>query len=119
MEDGKELITRIAKSVRLNLLITGTEQVLTRRSAPCAYVKYHEVAENLPKNFVALGDAVMRASPVYGLGVTKGMVGAVTFAGALDRVRGRALPEGFAGDVMKSLHARTGWLWDQAKEAGT
>jgi hypothetical protein len=60
----------------------------------------------------------MRASPVYGLGVTKGMVGAVTLAGALDRVRGRVLPENFADVVMTSQDKRTGWLWNQAKEAG-
>jgi hypothetical protein len=117
MEAGSGLIMKNSKSVRVSsdcracrLLICG--------EAPCVYVKYHEVAGTLPKNFVALGDAVMRSSPYYGLGVTKGMVGAVTLAGALDRVRGRELPENFAENVMTSQDARTGWLWDQAKEAG-
>lgn len=95
-----------------------TSRLLTCRIAPCVYVKYHEVAGTLPKNFVALGDAVMRSSPLYGLGVTKGIVGAVTLAGALDRVKGRVLPENFAEIVMTSLDTRTGWLWNQAKEAG-
>ena len=60
----------------------------------------------------------MRTSPVYGLGVTKGIVGVVTLAGALDRVRGRFVPDNFAQDVMVSQDTRTGWAWDQAKEAG-
>ncbi|KIM27239.1 hypothetical protein M408DRAFT_330146 [Serendipita vermifera MAFF 305830] len=82
---------------------------------PCVYVKYHEVASTLPRNFVALGDAVMRLSPIYGLGVTKGVLGAVTLAGALDKVHGRTIPENFARDMMISLDKRTGWSWDQAK----
>jgi hypothetical protein len=117
MEAGSGLITKNAKFVRVS---SGhcTSQLLTYRVAPCVYVKYHEVAGTLPKNFVALGDAVMRSSPVNGFGVTKGIVGAVTLAGALDRVKGRVLPENFAEAVMISQDTRTGWLWDQAKEAG-
>jgi hypothetical protein len=117
MEAGNGLIMKNAKSVRVSSECC-TSRPLTCNVAPCVYVKYHEVAGTLPKNFVALGDAVMRSSPAYGLGVTKGMVGAVTLAGALDRVRGRVLPEKFAETVMTLQDARTGWLWDQAKEAG-
>ncbi|KIM27238.1 hypothetical protein M408DRAFT_330145 [Serendipita vermifera MAFF 305830] len=85
---------------------------------PCVYVKYHEVVSSLPPNFVTLGDAVMRSSPIYGLGVTKGFVGAVTLAGALDKAHGRAIPGNFARNMMISLDKRTGWSWDQAKDAG-
>ena len=60
----------------------------------------------------------MRSSPAAGLGVTKGMVGAATLAGALDRVKGRVLPENFAEAVMTSQNRRTGWLWNQLKESG-
>lgn len=60
----------------------------------------------------------MRASPVYGTGITKATVGAVTLAGALDRVIGKAVPETFSRDLMVSQNTRTGWLWDQSKEAG-
>jgi hypothetical protein len=73
-------------------------------------VKYHEVAR-LPSNFVALGDSVMRSSPVYGLGVTKGMVGAATLAGILDRVKGSSIPGWFGKRVLDSQNTRTEWLW--------
>jgi hypothetical protein len=79
-------------------------------SAPCVFVKYHEVAR-LPSNFVALGDSVMRGSPVYGLGVTKGMVGAATLAGVLDRVKGSSIPSWFGKQVLDAQNTRTEWSW--------
>ncbi|PVF92500.1 hypothetical protein CPB86DRAFT_841373 [Serendipita vermifera] len=82
----------------------------------CVWVKYHEVHQ-LPSNFVAIGDAVMRSSPIYGLGVTKAAVGVATLSGQLDRIRGTAIPTGFGKSVMDSQNIRTSWLWDQAKES--
>jgi hypothetical protein len=81
--------------------------------APSVFVKYHEMSK-LPSNFVALGDSAMRSSPVYGLGVTKGMVEAVTLAGFLDKIvtKGqKGIPSGFGLEVMKSTFNRVGWLW--------
>lgn len=81
------------------------------------YTKYHESPNGLPTNFVSLGDAVMRTTHVYGLGVTKGWVGVVTLAGELHRVKDGILPRGFSECVMKSQRIRTSWVWDQTKEA--
>jgi hypothetical protein len=53
----------------------------------------------------------MRSSPIYGLGVTKAVVGAATLSGQLDKIRGTTIPAGFGKKVMDSQNIRTSWLW--------
>ena len=35
-------------------------------AGPLSYIQYHK-AETLPDNFVAVGDAVMKLNPIYGM----------------------------------------------------
>ncbi|PBK99933.1 hypothetical protein ARMGADRAFT_1074766 [Armillaria gallica] len=43
-----------------------------------SYIRY-ERAVNLPSNWVALGDSVMRVNPIYGQGCSKAIFGAICF----------------------------------------
>jgi hypothetical protein len=58
----------------------------------CSLVEYHKT-KNLPQNFIAIGDSVMRSSPVYGLGVAKACVGAVKLEGLLASTQGPEIPK--------------------------
>ncbi|KAK0195803.1 hypothetical protein F5146DRAFT_997316 [Armillaria mellea] len=60
-----------------------------------SYIRY-EKAVNLPSNWVALGDSVMRVNPVYGQGCTKAFFGALclnTLLRELDRDSPRLFQE--------------------------
>ncbi|KAK0466721.1 uncharacterized protein EV420DRAFT_1698330 [Desarmillaria tabescens] len=46
------------------------------RVPPTTYVRFED-AVNLPSNWVAIGDSVMRVNPVFGQGCTKALIGAV------------------------------------------
>ncbi|KAK0501744.1 hypothetical protein EDD18DRAFT_1317883 [Armillaria luteobubalina] len=58
-----------------------------------SYIRY-ERAVNLPSNWVALGDSVMRVNPIYGQGCSKAIFGAI----CLDQLLRNAteIPKGFS-----------------------
>ncbi|KZS94231.1 hypothetical protein SISNIDRAFT_549413 [Sistotremastrum niveocremeum HHB9708] len=93
------------------------------RCPPCHSIKYHEVADMLPSNLIALGDSVMRVNPVRGQGCTKAMIGAATLSGALQRCEpifdqssGRdILPHDFGMTFWKRHNKRIASLWVQTK----
>jgi hypothetical protein len=76
----------------------------------CTLVEYHKT-KNLPQNFVAIGDSIMRSSPVYGLGVTKACVGAAKLEGILATTQGPDLPKNFSKTFFQRQHACTVWSW--------
>ncbi|KAG6830467.1 hypothetical protein H0H87_008040 [Tephrocybe sp. NHM501043] len=45
-------------------------------SAPSSYVRYHRAA-NLPDNWIAIGDSVMKINPADGQGCSKATIGAM------------------------------------------
>ncbi|KAG6864006.1 hypothetical protein C0991_001153, partial [Blastosporella zonata] len=47
------------------------------RVPPSSYVQYHKAA-NLPKNWIAIGDSVMKINPADGQGCAKATIGAAT-----------------------------------------
>jgi hypothetical protein len=76
----------------------------------CTLVEYH-TTKDLPQNFVAIGDSIMRSSPVYGLGVTKACVGAVKLGGMLAATQGPDLPKNFSKTFFQRQHSCTAWSW--------
>ncbi|KAG8871104.1 hypothetical protein FRB97_009008 [Tulasnella sp. 331] len=82
-----------------------------------SFVKYHQAERgSLPKNWVAVGDAVMNLNPVYGQGCTKALMDAVALDSLLRRVpSGRELPSDFSNSYFKKAAARTGSMWDGNK----
>lgn len=105
---------------------TGADQKATYSDArvpPCYYVKYHEVSDKMPSNFVALGDSVMRVNPVRGQGCTKATIGVATLSGILDYCNPvfhsnssrEVLPDQFAKIFWERQHNRIGSVWDQTR----
>ncbi|KAK0202394.1 hypothetical protein DFS33DRAFT_1339752 [Desarmillaria ectypa] len=66
-----------------------------------SYVRY-ESAVNLPSNYVAMGDSVMRVNPVYGQGCSKAIFGAVCLQKLL--MNSTAIPRDFSKKYF-SVHA--------------
>ncbi len=91
--------------------------------APLTYVRYDRVT-NLPENFAAIGDAVMRANPSFGQGCAKTAIGAATLDAVLRNTTEPAskdaawlLPS--FGQSFWALHtARTSSIWYSTKAMG-
>lgn len=52
---------------------------------PLNWVRW-QMAKDLPKNFVAIGDAIMKLNPVYGQGITKTCIDITTLDAVLRRI---------------------------------
>ncbi|KZT32113.1 hypothetical protein SISSUDRAFT_584852 [Sistotremastrum suecicum HHB10207 ss-3] len=93
------------------------------RCPPCYIVKYHEILDKLPTNFIALGDSLLRLNPVRGQGCTKAMVGAAILSSLLHKCRpeldantgSQVLPHDFTKNFFKQQHKRTESLWIETK----
>ena len=86
------------------------DDMLSTIIAKSALVEYHKY-KVLPDNFLAIGDSASVTNPVYGWGIAKAGVMAVTLAGMLDRVEGTEIPRGFAKEYFASNELRTSWTW--------
>ncbi|KZS95628.1 hypothetical protein SISNIDRAFT_483852 [Sistotremastrum niveocremeum HHB9708] len=101
----------------------ASAEYIDAKCAPFSFVKYHEVSEQLPNNFIAIGDSVMTLNPVRGQGCTKAMIGAVTLNGILQdcqhisraQASGEVLPEDFGSKFWASQHKRTSSFWTDGK----
>ncbi|KIO16583.1 hypothetical protein M407DRAFT_33763 [Tulasnella calospora MUT 4182] len=81
---------------------------------PLNWIRWHQ-AKNLPPNFVAVGDAIMKLNPVYGQGITKACMDATT----LDAILRRIPPSLPLSNVSKPFFnreaSRVQGLWDGTK----
>ncbi|KAG6827587.1 hypothetical protein H0H92_011210 [Tricholoma furcatifolium] len=82
---------QFAKSMRVNRpipdwffvlldMLHEVEDMMTSsyvRVPPCSYVRYH-LATDLPRNWIAIGDSVMKINPADGQGCAKATIGAIT-----------------------------------------
>jgi hypothetical protein len=101
---------------------------LTHRLAGgCYHVRWDQLGrEEMPANFVALGDAAMRVNPIFGQGCGKAAVDVTTLDGILRGLRtpqvkaegGLVLPEGFAQEVASKLLMRTRGMFDRTRILG-
>ncbi|KAG8899367.1 hypothetical protein FRC00_001523 [Tulasnella sp. 408] len=55
------------------------------RVGPLNWIRWHQ-AKNLPPNFVAVGDAVMKLNPIYGQGITKACIDVTTLDAIFRRI---------------------------------
>ena len=87
------------------------------RVPQCTLVKYEQVV-NLPSNFVAVGDSIMRVNPVFAQGCNKALLGVV----ALDSLLRESKDGNFAGDFseryFKAHAAKTMPVWNSVKAKG-
>ncbi|KAK0489411.1 hypothetical protein IW261DRAFT_413502 [Armillaria novae-zelandiae] len=85
------------------------------RVPPTSYVRF-ENAVNLPSNWVAIGDSVMRVNPVFGQGCTKALLGAVCLNTMLVGVKTPvALPRKFSQIFFRTHGAKIAPLWTGVK----
>lgn len=91
------------------------------RLGSTAYLPYH-LCEDLPSNFIALGDSVMVVNPVRGVGCTKAcaealMLNKILFDCIPDPRSGKidTLPNSFSKRYFQLLAQRTGHEWDAYK----
>ncbi|KZW01188.1 hypothetical protein EXIGLDRAFT_760950 [Exidia glandulosa HHB12029] len=89
--------------------------VFPAKCSSCSRIYYERVSDELPQNFVAVGDAMMRLNPRTGEGVTKCALGALTLDGVLrDASIGK---DALTKTYFKRMTLRTGHLWDASKWA--
>ena len=109
MADGRTANTRLITSVGA-FPGTSFQHLKLSLSDSCTLVEYHKT-QDLPHNFVAIGDSIMRSSPVYGLGVAKAYVGAAKLEGIPATTQGPDLPKNFSKTFFQRQHACTAWSW--------
>ncbi|KAK0459070.1 uncharacterized protein EV420DRAFT_1676791 [Desarmillaria tabescens] len=80
-----------------------------------SYIRY-ERAVNLPSNWVALGDSVMRVNPIHGQGCTKAFFGALCLNTLLQNLT--AIPKGFSKKYFDMHTAKVAPLWHATKTGG-
>ncbi|KAK0226312.1 hypothetical protein IW262DRAFT_757969 [Armillaria fumosa] len=77
-----------------------------------SYIRY-EKAVNLPSNWIALGDSVMRVNPIYGQGCTKAFFGALCLNTLLQNLT--VIPRGFSKRYFDMHAAKIAPLWHATK----
>ncbi|KAF8524139.1 hypothetical protein BU17DRAFT_43208 [Hysterangium stoloniferum] len=110
--------------IQLMLTLFKQETVPTTfayaRAPPSVYVRYYQ-AQNLPSNFIAIGDSVLQLNPIRGQGCTKACVEAVSLNALLSRCSPlqygsrEVLPNNFGREFFDLQATRTGFLWDLYK----
>ncbi|KAF8624200.1 hypothetical protein AX17_007189 [Amanita inopinata Kibby_2008] len=84
------------------------------------YTRYH-LAANMPNNWVALGDSIMRINPIFGQGINKALLGVVSLNTLLHEVRirdqgdGAKLPRDFARRFFDAQAGKIEPIWDGVK----
>ncbi|EGN97883.1 hypothetical protein SERLA73DRAFT_169006 [Serpula lacrymans var. lacrymans S7.3] len=95
------------------------------RVPPACYYRFH-MATNLPSNWVALGDSVMRINPVFGTGIAKTIYGLLSLSRILRTVPSAAsssstdsavLPSDFSSKFFDIQRPRIESFWTSTKDA--
>ncbi|EGN96339.1 hypothetical protein SERLA73DRAFT_170728 [Serpula lacrymans var. lacrymans S7.3] len=68
------------------------------RIPPACYYPYH-LAVNLPLNWIALGDSIMRINPVLGQGITKSIYGIITLNNVLRTLSPSSVQEKYTASL--------------------
>jgi 2-polyprenyl-6-methoxyphenol hydroxylase-like FAD-dependent oxidoreductase len=96
-------------------------QFIGCRPGQCYYVDY--AGGNIPSNFVAVGDSVMRLNPAFGQGVSKALMDATSLCTILYRTHldlsrsgGPSLPATFAKEYFQRQLPRSLALWKSTKD---
>ncbi|EGN96342.1 hypothetical protein SERLA73DRAFT_186054 [Serpula lacrymans var. lacrymans S7.3] len=100
-------------------LLTEVEDKMTCsivRVPPTPYIRFHK-ATNLPSNWVAIGDSVMRLNPVFGQGCSKAMLDVVSLNNVLHSMAtseskaGSRLPKDFSKRFFAAQEQKIKPLW--------
>ncbi|KAG9047422.1 hypothetical protein FS837_002278 [Tulasnella sp. UAMH 9824] len=81
---------------------------------PLNWIRWHQ-AKDLPPNFVAIGDAIMKLNPIYGQGITKACIDVTTLDATLRRTPSNLPLPDVSKPFFKREAARVQGLWDGTK----
>ncbi|KIY69826.1 hypothetical protein CYLTODRAFT_488549 [Cylindrobasidium torrendii FP15055 ss-10] len=83
---------------------------------PACFWSQYQLCDSVPNNCIALGDAVCRINPLYGQGIAKAFVGAITLNSLLDNARTQSrLPSTLSRDFFRMQAARITGMWESPK----
>lgn len=85
------------------------------RFGPSTWIQY-EKGVNLPSNWIATGDSVMKVNPLHGQGCSKAMYGAICLNQLLQTVQS-SIPEDFSQKYFRMHAAKIEPLWNSTKVA--
>lgn len=78
---------------------------------PLNYIQWQQ-AQDLPPNFVAIGDAIMKLNPVYGQGITKTCIDITTLDAVLRRIPSKLPLPNISKLFFEREAPRVAGLWD-------
>ncbi|KAF5347376.1 hypothetical protein D9758_011287 [Tetrapyrgos nigripes] len=99
----------------LDLLAEVDDVKHSRVRVPATNFNRFDKVPNLPSNWIALGDSVMRLNPVFGQGCTKALMGAVCLNTMLQKYGATALLSDFAQNFFKLQASKIGPIWEGVK----
>ncbi|KAF8232122.1 hypothetical protein L208DRAFT_1436786 [Tricholoma matsutake] len=89
--------------------------ISTVRLPPLSYIRYHQ-APDLPKNWIAIGDSVMKMNPIHGQGTSKAILGAVALNTVLrSQLSPGCLPANFSKLFFDAQAAKIDPMWEGTK----
>ncbi|KAH7908362.1 hypothetical protein BJ138DRAFT_361040 [Hygrophoropsis aurantiaca] len=99
--------------------VEDTMELYAARCPPSTSVRFHQ-ATNLPSNYIALADSTMRVNPVFGQGITKATLGAISLNNVLHDLHNRTssyllvpkLPDSFAKDFFAVQWNKIYPIWE-------
>ncbi|KAK7453512.1 hypothetical protein VKT23_011791 [Stygiomarasmius scandens] len=83
---------------------------------PSPYWVHYESSNDLPANWIALGDSVSRINPAFGQGTTKAMMGAVSLNNVLEV--GKSIPRDFSRRFFHAQADKIAPVWAADKLIG-
>ncbi|KAH7907108.1 hypothetical protein BJ138DRAFT_1137695 [Hygrophoropsis aurantiaca] len=106
--------------------VEDTMELHTVHCPPSTSVRFHQ-ATNLPSNYIALADSTMRVNPLFGKGITKASLGAISLNNVLHNLHNRLassesylstvakLPDSFAKDFFAVQWNKISRIWEDTR----
>ncbi|KAF8891422.1 hypothetical protein CPB85DRAFT_1441025 [Mucidula mucida] len=82
---------------------------------PPSFWTHYEKAQNLPSNWIAIGDSVSRVNPVFGQGSSKALLGVLAANTLVCGLKENRVPSDFSLRFFKSQANKIKLVWNNAK----
>ncbi|KAJ7051156.1 hypothetical protein C8F01DRAFT_1377091 [Mycena amicta] len=107
----------VIETVKMLVERCGAPTIDPIKLAPLQYIRYHSITDEIPSNFIALGDAGLFLNPIHGQGFAKAMMNGITLNSLLHSlpIVTTALPPNFSTRYFKMSASCTEGLWDATR----
>ncbi|KAK0215868.1 hypothetical protein EDD85DRAFT_962651 [Armillaria nabsnona] len=99
-------------------MLEEVEDTMTCSHLPfpgASYIRYDK-AINLPVNWIAIGDSIMKVNPLFGQGVAKALLGAICLNTLLQKYNATsAVPKNFSTKFFEMQKDKISHIWDADK----